>query len=125
MKLGSAQPTCLKRRGPGGAAPHPGRGHGHGLLLHAAHFTGPYPGPAAPRARPYSPAPSELVQLSEREQEVLRLICRGCTAADIAEQLFISRRTVEGHRQKLLEKTGAPNAAGLVVFAVRHGLLDG
>lgn len=74
---------------------------------------------------PTPPAPPELVQLSSREREVLRLICQGCTAADIAEQLFLSRRTVEGHRQKLLEKTGAPNTAGLVVFAVRHGLLDG
>lgn len=78
-----------------------------------------------PERAPTPPAPPELVQLSTREQEVLRLICQGCTAADIAEQLFLSRRTVEGHRQKLLEKTGAPNTAGLVVFAVRHGLLAG
>ena len=66
----------------------------------------------------------DLVQLTTREHEVLRLICQGRTAADIAEQLFISRRTVEGHRQKLLEKTSAPNSAGLVVYAARHGLID-
>lgn len=66
----------------------------------------------------------DLVQFTTREHEVLRLICQGRTAADIAEQLFISRRTVEGHRQKLLEKTSAPNSAGLVVYAARHGLID-
>ncbi|MFD1467121.1 response regulator [Hymenobacter caeli] len=64
------------------------------------------------------------VQLTPREEEILRLICEGRTAAEIAGQLFISRRTVEGHRQNLLEKTSAPNSAGLVVYAVRHGLLD-
>ena len=72
-----------------------------------------------PAARPAGP-----VQLTPREEEVLRLICQGQTAAEIAGRLFISRRTVEGHRQNLLEKTSSPNAAGLVVYAVRHGLLD-
>ena len=71
-----------------------------------------------------SPKMPDLVQFTTREHEVLRLICQGRTAADIAEQLFISRRTVEGHRQKLLEKTSAPNSAGLVVYAARHGLID-
>jgi DNA-binding NarL/FixJ family response regulator len=65
----------------------------------------------------------ELVQFTPREEEVLRLICEGRTAAEIAAQLFISRRTVEGHWQKLLEKTEAPNVVGLVVYAARHGLL--
>lgn len=70
-----------------------------------------------------TPTQPDLVQLTTREHEVLNLICKGCTASEIAEKLFISRRTAEGHRQKLLEKTHAPNAAGLVVYAVRHGLL--
>ena len=65
-----------------------------------------------------------LVQFTPREEEVLRLICEGLTAAEIAAQLFISRRTVEGHWQKLLEKTNAPNVAKLVVYAAQHGLLD-
>jgi len=71
-----------------------------------------------------TPKLSDLVQFTTREHEVLRLICQGCTTADIAAQLFISRRTVEGHRQKLLEKTSAPNSTRLVVYAARHGLLD-
>ena len=77
--------------------------------------------------QPARPRPSllpEAVQLTQREHEVLRLICDGRTAAEIADQLFISRRTVEGHWQKLLEKTEAPNVVGLAVYAARHGLLD-
>lgn len=66
---------------------------------------------------------AETVQLTTREQEVLHLICEGCTAAEIAERLVISRRTVEGHWHRLLEKTGTPNAVSLAVFAARHHLL--
>ncbi|UOQ69987.1 response regulator transcription factor [Hymenobacter cellulosilyticus] len=64
-----------------------------------------------------------LVQLTPRELEVLHRICQGRKASEIADELFLSRRTVEGHRQNLLEKTGAPNSAGLVVYAAQHGLL--
>ena len=67
---------------------------------------------------------ANLVQLTPREKEVLRLICEGRTASEIADQLFLSRRTVEGHRQKLLEKTSVHNSAGLVGYAAKHGLLD-
>ena len=74
--------------------------------------------------RPASHLLTEEVQFTPRELEVLRLICQGLTAADIAEQLLMGRRTVEGHRQRMLEKTGSANVAGLVVYAVRHGLLD-
>jgi two-component system, NarL family, response regulator DegU len=65
----------------------------------------------------------ELVQLTPREEDVLRLICEGCTANEIAERLFISRRTVEGHRQNLLEKTETPNVAALVAFALKHNIV--
>ena len=67
---------------------------------------------------------ADPLQFTQREQEVLRLICDGRTAAEIADSLYISRRTVEGHWQKLLEKTGAPNVVGLAVYAARHGLLE-
>lgn len=59
-----------------------------------------------------------------REKEVLRLICSGLTTADIATKLFISQRTVEGHRQRLLDKSGSPNVASLVAFAAKHDLLE-
>lgn len=68
--------------------------------------------------------PATAVHFTPREREVLDLICAGRTAAEIAEQLFLSRRTVEGHRQRRLEKTNAPNSAGLAMYAARNGLLD-
>lgn len=61
-----------------------------------------------------------LVDISAREKQVLQLICREMTAAEIAEKLFISVRTVDGHRNNLLLKTGCRNTAGLVIFAVKH-----
>ncbi|HAK77453.1 MAG TPA: DNA-binding response regulator, partial [Runella sp.] len=57
--------------------------------------------------------------LTSREIEVLSLICKQRTAQEIADQLFISVRTVDGHRNNLLEKTGARNSAGLVLFAIK------
>jgi len=64
------------------------------------------------------------IELSEREREVLQLICRELTNAEIAEQLFISTRTVEGHRNNLLLKTGCRNTAGLVLFAIRYQIFE-
>jgi two-component system, NarL family, response regulator DegU len=63
------------------------------------------------------------LDLTEREREVLHLICEGLPTAEIAEKLFLSPRTIEGHRLRLLEKTGTKNTAGLVAFAFRNGLI--
>lgn len=60
--------------------------------------------------------------LSDREIEVLKLICAEKTTPEIAELLFLSPRTVEGHRNNILLKTGARNVAGLVVFAMTNGI---
>lgn len=62
--------------------------------------------------------------LSQRELEVLQLICEEYTTAEIGEKLFISPRTVEGHRNNILLKTGARNTAGMVVYAIKHQLFD-
>ncbi|TVR40633.1 MAG: DNA-binding response regulator [Cryomorphaceae bacterium] len=62
--------------------------------------------------------------LTSREIEVLKLICQEFTAAEIGEKLFISPRTVEGHRNNLLLKIGARNIAGIVVFAMKHGFYE-
>ncbi|MFN8357439.1 MAG: response regulator transcription factor [Spirosomataceae bacterium] len=62
------------------------------------------------------------VHLSEREIEILKLICEGFTNSEIAEKLFLSPRTVDGHRQRIMEKVGAKNTAGLVVYAVKNDL---
>lgn len=64
------------------------------------------------------------VELTTRETEILQLICKEYTNADIAEMLHISSRTVDGHRNNLLAKTGTKNTAGLVVFALTNQLYD-
>jgi two-component system response regulator NreC len=64
-----------------------------------------------------------LVELSSREVEVLNLIAEGLTNNEISDQLFLSRRTVEGHRQALIEKTGVRNTAALIRYAVLNGFV--
>lgn len=61
--------------------------------------------------------------ISGRELAVLELISEGFTNAEIAERIFLSKRTVEGHRQRLIEKTHTRNTAGLVRFGFHHMLL--
>ena len=61
-------------------------------------------------------------QLSDREIEVLRLICEEYTNQEIGDKLFLSKRTVEGHRQRILEKIGARNTAGLVIYGICNDL---
>jgi DNA-binding NarL/FixJ family response regulator len=63
---------------------------------------------------------AQPVELSKRELEVLTLIAEGYTNLEIAEKLFTSKRTVEGHRQNLIEKTGTRNTASLIRFAIQH-----
>ncbi len=65
----------------------------------------------------------QKIELTEREQQILELICKEHTAHEIADKLTLSSRTIEGYRTKLLEKTGAKNMAGLVVFAMKHNLV--
>lgn len=62
-------------------------------------------------------------EFSQREIEILQLIGEGMTNNEIADKLYLSSRTVEGHRQHLIEKTGVRNAASLIRFAYRHGLI--
>lgn len=63
-------------------------------------------------------------ELTEREIEVLEFICKEYTASEIAEKMILSARTIEGYKRKLLEKTGAKNMAGLVVFAIKNKLVE-
>ncbi|PIF02311.1 MAG: DNA-binding response regulator [Draconibacterium sp.] len=64
------------------------------------------------------------IQLTERESEVLNLICEELTAVEIGERLFLSVRTIEGYRARLLEKTGSRNSAGLVLYAIKNQLVN-
>jgi DNA-binding NarL/FixJ family response regulator len=68
-------------------------------------------------------ANSTSVGLSNREQEVLLLLCDGLSTSEISEKLFISGRTVEGHRLRILEKTGTKSTAAAVAFAYKNHLI--
>lgn len=61
------------------------------------------------------------LKISNREIEILKLICEQYSSDEIADRLFISTKTVKRHRQILFEKTKSKNLAGLVVFAIRNG----
>ena len=61
--------------------------------------------------------------LSKREMEVLGLVAEGLTNAEIAERLFTSKRTIETHRQNIMEKTRTRNTASLIKLAACQGLL--
>ena len=64
------------------------------------------------------------LKISKRELEILKLIADGLTNTEIAEKLFSSKRTIEGNRKKLLEKTGTKNTAELIGFSIRNCFID-
>lgn len=70
------------------------------------------------------PAFSIIEKISEREKEVLKLICNQYTSSEIADYLKLSPRTIEGHRKSLIEKTGVRNVAGLVVYALSQNIVN-
>ncbi len=101
--------------------------------IHTVHTSGFYINPtvlkaiqsvSSPGKEPVKSATAIPIDLSKREIEILVLICREHSAAEIADQLFLSVRTVEGHRNNLLQKTGCRNTAGLVLFAVKYHLFE-
>lgn len=63
-----------------------------------------------------------MIDLSDRELEVLDCICKEMSTREIAEYLFISTKTVESHRSKLMEKIGCKNVIGMVIYAILNGL---
>jgi len=72
---------------------------------------------------PKNPQPKNDFDISEREKDVLLLIAKGLSNSEIAEKLFLSKRTVDGHKSRLFEKTGVKNSAMLVMFAIKHGII--
>jgi DNA-binding NarL/FixJ family response regulator len=67
---------------------------------------------------------NKSANLSKREKEVLLKICEGLSNQEIADNLFISKRTVDKHRANLLGKTNSKNTASLILFAIRNKLIE-
>lgn len=61
--------------------------------------------------------------LTERELEILKYLAKGMTSKEIADKLFLSKRTVEGHKANMIAKTGSKNAIDLLVFAIKNDLV--
>jgi len=67
---------------------------------------------------------SHKADLNEREIEVLKLVCQEYSNQEIADKIFLSVRTVEGYRARLFEKTGSKNLVGLVIYAIKRGIIN-
>ena len=70
------------------------------------------------------PSLNSEITLSDKEKDVLRFICMEFTAQEIAKKMSISARTVEAIKDRLMERFGSKNTAGLVFFAVKNNLVD-
>ncbi|HVG14406.1 MAG TPA: response regulator transcription factor [Chitinophagaceae bacterium] len=70
------------------------------------------------------PSLNSEITLTEKERDVLKFICMEFTAQEIAQKMMISARTVEAIKDRLMEKFGSKNTAGLVFFAVKNNLVD-
>jgi DNA-binding NarL/FixJ family response regulator len=72
----------------------------------------------------FSPTLTTEVQVSDREKEVLKLVCMEFTASEIAQKMDISSRTVEAIKDRLMERFGVKNSVGLVFYAMKNQLID-
>lgn len=63
-------------------------------------------------------------ELSSREEEIVFLICKGLSNQEIADKLYLSKRTVDKHRENILHKTQSKNTAGIVMYAVKNGIVE-
>jgi DNA-binding NarL/FixJ family response regulator len=73
--------------------------------------------------KPHKEVETELAALSKRELQVLEEICKGLSNQEIADNLFISKRTVDKHRANLLSKTNSKNTANLIMYAIKNKLI--
>lgn len=65
----------------------------------------------------------QVVDFNSRETEVLRLLCKGYSSLEISKKIHLSKRTVEGYRAKLLEKTRQPNVINLILYALKNKMV--
>jgi len=70
------------------------------------------------------PSLNSEIQISEKERQVIRLVCMEYTAQEIAKEMEISPRTVEAIKDRLMERFGVKNSVGLVFFAMKNSLID-
>ncbi len=91
------------------------------VLLDESYFSEEFMSSLNMHLKPRQKDPS--ISLTDREQEVLELICKGFSNVEIAHFLGVSSRTVDGFRARLLDKTGAKNAPNLVMYAIKNGLV--
>lgn len=96
--------------------------HSGGTFLHPAHAQALLSDPA--KVAPPEKNENALSQLSEREQETLKLIALGYSNKEIAEKLYLSVKTVETYKARIMEKLDVTTRAALVRFALQHKLLD-
>ncbi|HVZ26243.1 MAG TPA: response regulator transcription factor [Sediminibacterium sp.] len=73
-------------------------------------------------SRNYQLTVQEEIWFTEREKEIMRMICREITSKEIAYLLNLSKRTVEGHRTRIMDKIGAKSIAGIITYAMRNGI---
>lgn len=76
------------------------------------------------RSKKNSLSPLDPGFITKREKEVLLLICQQYRTQEIAEKLYLSERTVEGHRNNLLSKTNSKNVVGLIIYGLQHEIID-
>lgn len=75
---------------------------------------------ASSKFNPYKKA--KKAEFTEKEMEVIQLICQELSNKEIASKMFLSTRTIEGYRQDIQDKMDVKNVAGIVIYAIKHGL---
>src|SRR5690606_7481326 len=70
------------------------------------------------------PKDSAIPELTDRETEILKLICESLTNSEIAKRINLSYDTIKWHRANLLSKTGSTNTTGLVIYAIKNNLIE-
>ena len=65
---------------------------------------------------------TDVIPFTKRETEIIRLICQGYSNKEISEKLFISQRTVDAHKNNMVQKANTGNMLGLIVFAIKNNL---
>jgi len=73
---------------------------------------------------PYRNRTRQMVEFTDQELKIIRLVCKGKTSKEIAAEIFLSVRTVEWHRVNILKKLNVDIPLGIVIYALRHGLVS-